>query len=157
MKSRFFEDIALGEMRECGSYTVEREEIVEFGHRYDPQPFHVDEEAAARSPFGGLIASGWHTIAICMRLMVLEMIASDAGSWGSPGADEIRWLEPVRPGDTLSVRTEVIEKVPSRSKPDRGLVKIRATVSNQHDRNVMTFIGLGFFPRRSKQTAESGE
>jgi len=148
----YFEDVEVGEVRDCGSYTVDRDEIVAFGRRYDPQPFHVDDEAASRSAFGGLVASGWQTVAITMRLMVLELLGPSS-NLGSPGADEIRWLEPVRPGDTLSVSIEVIEKVPSRSKPDRGLVKIRAIARNQRDRVVMTMIGLGFFRRRSA-TAE---
>ncbi len=148
----YFEDIKLGDSRDCGSYTVDRDEIVAFGRQYDPQPFHTDEEAAARSAFGGLIASGWQTVAVTMRLMVNELLGSSS-NLGSPGADEIRWLEPVRPGDTLSVSTEVIEKVASRSKPDRGLVKIRATARNQHRRVVMTMIGLGFFRRRGDQAS----
>ena len=151
----YFEDIPIGESRDCGSYRITRDEIVAFGRQYDPQPFHIDEDAAARSPFGGLIASGWQTVAITMRLMVLDMFATGSGSLGSPGADEIRWLEPVRPGDTLAVRTEVVEKVPSRSKPERGLVKVRATASNQHGRDVMTMIGLGFFPRRGGEVGDS--
>jgi len=122
--------------------------ILEFGRRFDPQPFHVDEEAARHSPYGGLIASGWHTVSVCMGLVVRSMLRAGSGSLGSPGADDIRWLKPVRPGDTLTVETEVIEKRPSASKPDRGLVKLRRTARNQDGDEVMTMIGLGIFRRR---------
>lgn len=149
----YFEDIEVGDRRELGAYTFTREEILEFGRRFDPQPFHVDEEAAKRSPYGGLIASGWHTVSACMKIVVSSMLGAESGSLGSPGADEIRWLKPVRPGDTLSVLTEVIEKRPSSSKPDRGLVKLRWTASNQHGEDVMTMIGLGIFRRRDGTAA----
>ena len=144
----FFEDIEVGESREFGSYEMTREEILDFGRRYDPQPFHVDEAAAVDGPFGGLVASGWHTSAICMRLMVDQMISDRAGSLGSPGAEEIRWLKPVRPGDTLSVRCEVLSKRTLESRPDRGLVRLQSTVLNQDGEVAMTMIGLGFFSRR---------
>jgi len=108
----------------------------------------VDEEAARHSPYGGLIASGWHTVSVCMGLVVRSMLRAGSGSLGSPGADDIRWLKPVRPGDTLTVETEVIEKRPSASKPDRGLVKLRRTARNQDGDEVMTMIGLGIFRRR---------
>ena len=144
----YYEDIDVGTVRTGGSYTIERDEILEFGRRFDPQPFHTDEEAARRSPFGGLVASGWHTASICMRLMVEANLGPGGSSLGSPGADEIRWLVPVRPGDILSVRTEVIAKRPLNSRPDRGLVTIRATLANQDGIDVMTMVGLGFFARR---------
>lgn len=141
----YFDDIQIGDRREVGDYTFTREEILEFGRRFDPQPFHVDEQAAKRSPYGGLIASGWHTVSVCMRIVVTSMLGEESGSLGSPGADEIRWLKPVRPGDTLRVLTEVIEKRPSSSKPDRGLIKLRWTALNQDGEAVMTMIGLGIF------------
>ena len=144
----YFDDIEVGDRSETGGYTFTREEILEFGRRFDPQPFHVDEDAAGRSPYGGLIASGWHTVSACMGLVVRSMLGARSGSLGSPGADEIRWLRPVRPGDTLTVTTEVIEKRPSVSKPDRGLVKLRWTARNQDGDDVMTMIGLGIFRRR---------
>lgn len=147
----YFEDFEVGQGRECGGRTVTREEILDFGRQFDPQPFHVDEEAARQSHFGGLIASGWHTAALCMRMVVDEFLEPDSGSLGSPGVDELRWLRPVRPGDTLSVLTEVVELVPSRFKPT-GLVKIRYTVLNQAREEVMTMIGMGFFPRRGTGT-----
>ncbi len=150
----YFDDMEVGDRHEVGGYTFTREEILEFGRRFDPQPFHVDEEAAKLSPYGGLIASGWHTVSVCMRILVTSLLGRESGSLGSPGADQIRWLKPVRPGDTLSVLTEVIDKRPSSSKPDRGLIKQRWTARNQHGEDVMTMIGLGIFRRR--QGAEDG-
>ncbi len=145
--SLFFEDFQPGDVRETGSVTVTQEEIVAFAREFDPQPFHVDEEAARRSPFGGIIASGWHSAALCMR-MIVSMLGPDSGSLGSPGVDELRWLKPVRPGDELWVRVEVLEAVPSKSKPDRGLVKLRYTMHNQNAEDVMTMIALGLVLRR---------
>lgn len=142
--SLFFEDFQVGTVREAGHYTLSKEEILDFARQFDPQPFHADEEAARRSQFGGLIASGWHTMALCHKILVTELLGPDSGSLGSPGVDEIRWLKPVRPGDTLSVRTEVVEVTPSRSKPG-GLVKLRYQVRNQNGETVMTVIGSGFF------------
>ncbi len=149
----YFEDFAVGDTRELGGRTVSEAEIVAFGRQFDPQPFHIDPEAASRSPFGGLIASGWHTAALAMRMVVDELLPPGSGSLGSPGVDELRWHHPVRPGDTLRVRTEVVETVPSRSKPDRGLVKLRYRVLNQRDEEVMSLIGMGLFRRRSALTA----
>ena len=143
--SIYFEDIEVGDQQHCGTFTFTKEEIVEFGRRFDPQPFHIDEGAAELSPYGGLIASGWHTISACMKVVVTSALGPESGSLGSPGADEIRWFTPVRPGDTISVRTEVIEKRLSKSKPDRGLVKLRWTAHNQHGHDVMSMIGLGIF------------
>jgi acyl dehydratase len=144
----FFEDFEVGKIQEAGSRTVTRDEILEFARKFDPQPFHVDEEAARRSPFGGLIASGWHTAALCHGILVEEFLGADSGSMGSPGVDELRWLKPVRPGDTLTVRTEVLEVKPSRSKPG-GLVKLRYAMRNQNGEEVMTMIANGFFRRRA--------
>lgn len=143
----FFEDFQVGAVHESGRYTVTKEEILEFARRFDPQPFHVDEEAALQSQFGGLIASGWHTMALCHKIVVTEILGPDSGSLGSPGVDEIRWLKPVRPGDTLWVRSEVLEVTPARSKPG-GLVKFRYRVRNQNDEDVMAAVGNGFFRRR---------
>jgi acyl dehydratase len=147
----YYDDIKIGSVRTTGSYTVTREEILEFGRKFDPQPFHVDEEAAEKSPFGGLIASGWHTAAIAMRLAVDAFPGAGTGSLGSPGVDEIRWLKPVRPGDTLTAHSQVIEKRPLESRPDRGLVRTRTTVSNQLGEDVMTMVGLGFFQLREER------
>ena len=145
--SLFFEDFRPGDVTDTGSLTVTKEAIVAFAQQFDPQPFHVDEEAARRSPFGGLIASGWHTASLCMRLIV-ALLGPGSGSLGSPGVDELRWLRPVRPGDELTVQVEVLETVPSRSKPDRGLVRLRYTMRNQDGEDVMTMIALGLVLRR---------
>lgn len=142
-----FEDFPPGDVRESPARTVTREEILAYAREFDPQPFHVDEAAAAQTIYGGLIASGWHTLAIHMRLM-WESFLKDTVSLGSPGVDEIRWLKPVRPGDTLWVRFTVLEAVPSRSKPDRGIVRSRSEVFNQRGEVVMTLRGLGMFGRR---------
>lgn len=122
MRSRYLEDYVTGSVAEHGPVTVEADEVVDFGRRFDPQPFHVDAAAAASGPFGGLIASGWHTCALMMRLLAQEYL-SEASSLGSPGIDELRWLQPVRPGDRLTLRTTVEEVRRSRTKPDRGLVR----------------------------------
>ena len=114
-----FEDFKPGDRRSFGPRVLTKEEIVAFGRDWDPQPFHIDEEAAARSPFGGLIASGWQTAALCMRLVVDGMLAHSK-SMGSPGLDELKWLKPVRPGDALSVQVEILEATPSKSRPDRA-------------------------------------
>jgi acyl dehydratase len=146
----YLEDFHAGDVAETPARRVSREEMVAFAREFDPQPFHVDEEAAKRSPFGGLVASGWHTASLCMRMVVEHALASDGetGSLGSPGVDELRWLRPVRPGDSLTVRIEVLEVVPSRSKADRGLVKLRYTMRNQDAQDVMTMVALGIMRRR---------
>jgi acyl dehydratase len=119
---RYFEDYPVGAVFEFGSVAVVQEEVVRFAEAYDPQPMHTDVEFARAGQFGGLIASGWHTCALAMRLYV-DHYLTHAASLASPGVDELRWLKPVRPGDVLSIRVTVIEKVPSRSKPDRGMVR----------------------------------
>jgi acyl dehydratase len=143
----YFEDFPPGDVRESPVRTVTRDEILTFARQFDPQPFHLDDEAAKRSIFGGLLASGWHTCAIYMRLM-WETFLKDTASLGSPGVDEIRWVKPVRPGDSLRVRFTVVEAVPSRSKPDRGIVRVLSEVFNQHGEIVMTMRGLGMYARR---------
>jgi acyl dehydratase len=145
---RYFEDFQPGEVHESGPYMVTREEIVAFAQQFDPQPFHVDEEAARRSIYGGIIASGWHTAAICHRLLVEGLLKNSAGM-GSPGVDELRWLKPVRPGDALSIRIEVLSTTPSRSKPDRGAIRCRFEVRNQQGEVVMTELATALFARRS--------
>jgi len=126
---RWFEDYVVGTTAEHGTVRVDEDELVDFGRRFDPQPFHVDREAAAATPFGGLIASGWHTCALLMRLFAQEYL-SPVSSLGSPGVDELRWIRPVRPGDELMLRTTVVEARRSRSKPDRGLVRTRAELTD---------------------------
>jgi acyl dehydratase len=143
----YFEDFPPGDVRESGARTVTREEMLAFAREFDPQPFHIDEAAARQTIYGGLIASGWHTIAIYMRLM-WDSYLKDTVSLGSPGVDEVRWLIPVRPGDTLRARFTVVDALPSRSKPDRGIVRSLSEVFNQRGEIVMTLRGLGMFGRR---------
>jgi acyl dehydratase len=146
----YLEDFAPGQVRESPPRTLTKDEIVAFARVYDPQPFHIDEDAATRSVFGGLIASGWQTIGVMMRLM-WDTFLSETASLGSPGCDEIRWLKPVRPGDALRARFTIIDVVPSRSKPDRGIVRTFTEVLNQHGDVVMTVRGLGMFGRRPQR------
>jgi acyl dehydratase len=143
----YFEEVALGEVLEGGYKFVDRREIMRFAKAYDPQPFHLDEAAARQSIFGGLIASGWHTLAMMMRMMV-DTSRGRLGALGSPGCEDIRWLQPVRPNDVLSFRSECIEKTPSRSKPDRGIVKFQVAVFNQRGEAVMGVTTIAMYPRR---------
>ena len=147
MPAQYFEDFRPGQTVELGSRTVTEEEIVAFARQWDPQHFHTDAEAARDSVFGGLIASGWHTGAMWMRLYVDSLLGSSA-SQGSPGVEELRWLAPVRPGDTLTGRLEVLEAVPSERRPDRGTVRIRAEMVNQDGVTVMSMTSRGHFGRR---------
>jgi len=142
--SRYFEDYTPGTIFDCGSITVDPAEIVAFARRYDPQYFHTDPEAAKRSAFGGLIASGWQTAGLAMRLLVQDYLSTVA-SLGSPGIDELRWTKPVRPGDVLNVRVTVLEAKRSRSKPDRGIVHSLIEVTNQNGESVMSFKGMNLF------------
>ena len=144
---RYLEDFKVGDVCESRPYTITREEMLDFARRYDPQPFHLDEEAARTTIYGGLIGSGWLTVAVMMRLLWDTML-TDIKSLGSPGSDEIRWLKPVRPGDTLRARFTIVETIPSRSKPDRGIVRTFTEMLNQHDEIVMTMRGMGMFGRR---------
>lgn len=150
-----FEDFRVGKRMALPDYTISEREMLDFARRYDPQPFHTDPEAAAESPFGGLIGSGWLTTAVLMR-MQCDAFLSDSTCVGSPGVDEIRWLHPVRPGDTLSGFAEVIEVRPSRSKPDRGAVFCAVSVSNQHDDVVMTLKTRAIFLTRGLARAPGG-
>ena len=147
MPAQYFEDFRPGQTVELGSRTVTEEEIVAFARQWDPQPFHVDADAARESVFGGLIASGWHTGAIWMRLYV-DSLLGDAAGLGSPGVEELRWLAPVRPGDTLTGRLEVLEATPSQRRPDRGTIRIRAEMVNQEGVTVMAMTSRGHFRRR---------
>ena len=148
---RYFEDFTPGQVIELGSWTITRDEIIAFAKQFDPQPFHLDDEAAKQTIYGGLIASGWHTGSIAMRLLY-DALLKDTVSLGSPGVDELRWVKPVRPGDTLSVRVTVLECVPSRSKPDRGIVRSAVEMRNQHGEVVVTSKGLSLFGRRPALT-----
>jgi len=147
-----WEDFETGEVIDLGEYEVTREEILEFARKYDPQPFHTDEESAGDSIYGGLIASGWHTCAMMMRLLC-DAVLLEAESMGSPGVEKIRWLKPVRPGDTLRGRMTVVETRPSRSKPDRGLIRSHWAVLNQEDELVMTMEGMGMYRRRDSASS----
>jgi acyl dehydratase len=144
---KYWEDFQIGERAELGRHTFTEEEIVEFGRRYDPQPFHIDVEQAKQSAFGGLIASGWQTCAIGMRLMV-EGYISQTVSLGSPGIDNIRWLKPVRPGDTLAYSRIVLESRASTTRKGVGLVKHRWEAVNQRGELVLTMEGWGMFGRK---------
>ncbi len=141
------EDLRVGEVMDLGSLTLSKTEILEFGRQFDPQPFHVDEEAAKASALGGLIASGWHTASASMRLIV-ENFLNHTRSMGSPGVDELRWLRPVRPGETLRLRGKVLEVVPSRSRTDRGRVRFFFTAENQAGEVAMSMAGTFIIGRR---------
>ncbi len=145
---RYFEDYQAGSMHEFGPISVTEEEIIEFSKRYDPQPFHTDPQAAKQSVFGGLIASGWHTAGLMMRLFV-EHYLSRVASLASPGIDQLRWNAPVRPGDELRVRITVEQTKHSRSKPDRGVVISFIEVLNQDHQVVMTMKAINFLKRRN--------
>lgn len=144
---RYFDDFEPGDVIELGSRSITPEEIIAFAREFDPQPFHLDQEAARRSIYGGLLASGWHTGALMMRLLC-DRFLTDTVSLGSPGVDELRWLKPVRPGDTLSGRLTVLERIPSRSKPDRGIIRSLIEMRNQRGEVVMTVRGLSLLGRR---------
>mgnify|MGYP000524709655 FL=1 len=141
-----FEDFEAGQVYELGSRTVTEDEIVAFAREWDPQPFHLDPEAARESVFGGLIASGWHSGAMWMRMYVDTMLGPAAR--GSPGVEELRWLAPVRPGDTLSGRLTVLDVAPSATRPDRGTVRIRGEMVNQDGVTVLAMTSRGHFGRR---------
>lgn len=147
MTTRWFEDYAEGSQGEFGPVVVDEAEVVDFGRRYDPQPFHVDRAAAADGPFGGLVASGWHTCALMMRLLAEEYL-SPASSLGSPGVDELRWVRPVRPGARLTLRTTVREARRSRSKPDRGLVRTHVELVDQTGEVVLSLLAMNLVRAR---------
>jgi acyl dehydratase len=151
---RYFEDYNKGARFEYGPILVEEAEIISFARRFDPQTIHTDPEAAALGPFNGLIASGWHTMGLMMRLIVDHYLSAIA-SLGSPGVDEVRWLRPVRPNDQLRLRLSVLEANPSRSKPDRGLVVTLIEAINQRDELVASFKAMNLLKRRSPASAPS--
>jgi len=148
VEDRHFEDYTPGAVFEYGAISVTEAEIVEFARRFDPQYIHVDRKRAADGPFAGLIASGWHTAAMMMRLIVDNFLPKSA-SLGSPGIDELRWLRPVRPGDVLSVRLSILEATRSRSKPDRGIVRTLCEVLNQKREVVMSLKAMNIIACRS--------
>ncbi|MCY4098046.1 MAG: MaoC family dehydratase [Rhodospirillales bacterium] len=144
---RYFEDFAPGDEFDLGTCRITRKDIVAFARQFDPQPFHVDERAAADSIYGGIIASGWHTISLYMRLFV-EGLLHNAASLGSPGVDKVRWRHPVRPDDVLTAKATVQEVTPSRSRPERGNVRWAYEMRNQDGVVVMTMEGIGMFQRK---------
>ena len=146
----FWEDFPVGQVREFGAYLVTREAVLAFAREFDPQPFHLDDAAAEASLFGRLAASGWHTCAIAMRMMC-DAYLLESAALGSPGVENLRWLKPVFPGDTLGVRLTVLEARPSASRPEVGLVKSHWDVSNQHGEIVLSMQGWGMYRRRDQQ------
>jgi acyl dehydratase len=144
----YWEDLEIDSVRELGSHTITREEIMDFARQFDPQPFHLDEQAAKASVFGGLCASGWHTCGLAMRLMVTNFL-HEAASLGSPGLEDVRWLKPVFPGDTLSLRHAILAKRPMNSRPDVGLVRTRWMMFNQDQAQVLHMEGWAMFRRRT--------
>lgn len=149
MDSRYLDDLTPGQRFTSPGLTLTEAEIIDFAWRYDPQPFHLDANAAAESPYGGLIASGFQSLAICFRLFIQSGLFADS-SLGSPGIDELRWLAPVRPGDTLHSEIEVLEVRPSKSKPDRGIARLRYHAVNQRGEVVLSFI-VNHLLRRNTQ------
>lgn len=144
----YFEDLEVGRETEFGSYEVTRDEVIEFARKYDPQPFHLSDEAAAETHFGRLAASGWHTCAMTMAVIVRATTERKQAGLGSPGIDELRWTKPVYPGDTLHVRGKIVEKTPSRSRPEMGSFRTETTVTNQHGETVLTFKSIVLIRRR---------
>jgi acyl dehydratase len=144
----YFEDMDVGTSRVFGHYDVTREEVLDFARKYDPQPFHLSDEEAAKTHFGRLAASGWHTCAMTMAVIARAVVDDKQAGLGSPGVDELRWLKPVYPGDTLHVRGEIVEKTPSRSRPEMGSFRTRTTVTNQDEVPVMTMVSIVLIRRR---------
>lgn len=147
MPMRYFEDFQVGDAFELGTTSVTEEEIIAFARQFDPQPFHIDPARARESVFGGIIASGWHTASLFMRLLV-DNFLQETVSLGSPGVDEVRWLQPLRPGDTLRARFTILEARASKSRADMGILRSRSEVFNQRDELVMTVIGVHLIGRR---------
>lgn len=147
---QYFEDIEVGTKASFGDYAVTREEVIAFAEKYDPQPFHLSDEAAAQTHFGRLSASGWHTCAMTMAMLVAHLKANAQAGLGSPGIDELRWLTPVYPGDRLRCESEVLEKRRSASRPEMGIFKSRMAVFNQNDVMVMTFVSNGLVETRNR-------
>lgn len=147
MPMRYFEDFQVGDVFELGTTSVTEEEMIAFARQFDPQPFHVDPAQARASVFGGIIASGWHTASLFMRLLV-DNFLRETVSLGSPGLDEVRWLQPLRPGDTLRARFTILECRASKSRAEMGILRSRSEVFNQRDELVMTVIGVHLVGRR---------
>lgn len=146
-----YEDIIVGSSKSFGNYQVTREEVTQFAENYDPQPFHLDDDAAAQTHFGRLSASGWHTCSMAMRMMVDEMKVNKQAGLGSPGVDQLRWIKPVYPGDTLTCRTEILEKRRSKSRLDMGIFKNRNQTFNQDGELVLEMVSNGLILVRDPQ------
>lgn len=144
----YFEDLEVGSETYFGSYAVTREEVLEFARKYDPQPFHLSDEAAAKTHFGRIAASGWHSCAMTMAVIARHVVENEQAGLGSPGVDELRWLKPVYPGDTIHVRSTIVETRPSQSKPDLGSFRSATVVTNQDDVPVLSFTSIVLIRRR---------
>jgi acyl dehydratase len=144
----YFEDLEIGAETDFGTYDVTREEVLEFARKYDPQPFHLSDKEAAKTHFGRIAASGWHTCAMTMAVIARKVVGEEQAGLGSPGVDELRWLKPVYPGDTLRVRGKIVDKTPSRSKPEIGSFRTETTVTNQDGVPVMRFTSIVLIRRR---------
>ena len=153
LQDRWFEDYVPGTVHDLGSVVVDEQEVIAFARQFDPQPFHLDKERAEKSAFGGLIASGWHTACMTMRLLV-DSYLSEVSSEGSPGIDELRWLRPVRPGDQLTVRISILDARRSRSRPERGIVRSQTETLNQDGGGVMHLTSTIFIRCRNQNDAE---
>jgi acyl dehydratase len=149
MQGRYFDDFKVGERFYSRGVTLTEAEIIEFGLKYDPQPFHIDVLAANDSAYAGLIASGFQTLALSFRMFLATNVLADC-SLGSPGLDELRWLKPVRPGDTLRMEGKVVETRPSKSRPDRGTMRMAYVVKNQIDEDVLSFTAIHILKRREE-------
>jgi acyl dehydratase len=147
----YWEDLPVGTTLEAGSLTVEREEVLEFARKYDPQPFHLDDEAAAQSIFGRVSASGWHTCSMAMALSVRNFL-HETSSLGSPGLEQVKWLKPVYPGDTLTLRLRIVESRPLKSRPGAGLTRAVWEMFNQHGQQVLRMDVYNMFGRRAPGT-----
>ena len=149
----YFEDVEVGSERLFGSYDVTREEVIEFARKYDPQPFHLSDEEAAKTHFGRIAASGWHTCAMTMAVIARAVVEEEQAGLGSPGVDELRWLKPVYPGDRITVHGKIIDAIPSRSKPDIGVIKSENVITNQDNVPVMRFTSIVLMRRRPAEPA----
>lgn len=145
---QYFEDVEIGRLARFGRYEVTREEVTDFARKYDPQPFHLSDEAAAATHFGRLSASGWHTCAMAMSMMIENLKKNEQAGLGSPGLDQLRWLKPVYPGDTLRCESEVLDKRPSTSRPEMGSYRSRIAIFNQDDVMVMSMVSIGLIATR---------
>jgi len=145
---QYFEDLEVGAVSRFGRYEVTREEVMDFAGKFDPQPFHLSDDAAAKTHFGRIAASGWHTAAMAMRMIVDNFAVTEQAGLGGIGIDELRWLKPVYPGDVLNLETEVLEKTPSRSRPEMGSFRTRTTVFNQKNEPVLRYTTIALVATR---------